>query len=136
MTLSIARVLKALLVRLCCLRQAHYRLGSSLFALKRNSEAMDAFCKAASLTGDENERQETLTQIIEVSLKIPGAYTSSGGNCSVVHLDNSSMLLIAVWLRIRPPFENKLGLIWGWANPGLANISELVNYIDWGNLPS
>ena len=75
---------------------------------------MDAFCKAASLTGDENERQETLTQIIEVSLKTPGAYTYSGGNCSVVHLDNSSMLLIALWtswLRIRPQFENKLDLI-------------------------
>ena len=57
--------------------QAQYRLGSSLLAREKYQEAMKPFSKSLQLllkdaSSSENDKVDTLTQLLSVALNLPG----------------------------------------------------------------
>lgn len=57
---------------LVSLHQAHYRLGSSLAGMKRYDDAMDSFATALELAETDEEKYDTLSQIITVGSESEG----------------------------------------------------------------
>jgi len=57
---------------LLSLHQAHYRLGSSLAAMKRYEGAMDSFTTALELAESDEEKYDTLSQIITIGSEVEG----------------------------------------------------------------
>ena len=54
--------------------QAHYRLGSSLTGMKRYDEAMDSFASALELGETDEEKYDTLLQIITIGSEVEGVF--------------------------------------------------------------
>ena len=54
------------------MHQAHYRLGSSLAAVKRFEDAMDSFTTALELAETDEEKYDTLSQIITIGSEVEG----------------------------------------------------------------
>ena len=52
--------------------QAHYRLGSSFAGLKRYDDAMDSFAQALEFADTEDEKYDTLLQIISIGNEAEG----------------------------------------------------------------
>lgn len=67
--------------------QAQYRLGSSLFAREKYQEAIEPFSKSLQLllrdaSSSENDKVDTLTQLLSVALNLPG--TTETSQCLLV----------------------------------------------------
>ena len=58
------------------LPQAHYRLGSSLAGVKRFEDAMDSFTTALELAETDEEKYDTLSQIITIGSEVEGTYVA------------------------------------------------------------
>lgn len=66
--------------------QAHYRLGSSLAGMKRYEDAMDSFATALDLAETDEEKYDTLSQIITVASEVEGNCYALGVNLSLVSI--------------------------------------------------
>lgn len=67
--------------------QAQYRLGSSLFTREKYQEAIKPFSKSLQLllrdaSSSENDKVDTLTQLLSVALNLPG--TTETSQCLLV----------------------------------------------------